>query len=145
MIDPDALPLGLLGHRCQRRAVVRQHDEGVGLLRDRLLDLLRLRVRVRGLEQLEVDVVVLVGGRLGVLRDRAEPTVVGRGNARDDRDRLAGAASAVVVVSAAVSVVEAESPSSSSPMQAVAPIARTRPARTEIKSRFRDIAYLLVC
>ena len=57
--DRDAGALGLLGDRRQRRAVLGQHDEGVGLLRDRLLDLLRLRVRVGRLEQLEVDVVVL--------------------------------------------------------------------------------------
>ena len=54
--DRDARPLGLLGDRRERRAVLRQHDERVGLLRDRLLDLLSLRVGVRGLEQLEVDV-----------------------------------------------------------------------------------------
>ena len=82
--DRDARLLGLLGDRRERRAVLRQHDERVGLLRDRLLDLLRLRVGVRRLEQLEVDVVVLVGRGLGVLRDRAEPAVVGRRDAGDD-------------------------------------------------------------
>ena len=50
----------------------------------------------------------------------------------------------VVPVSPAAAVVDAES-SSSSPMQAVTPIASTNPAATEMNSRFRDIAYLLVC
>ena len=82
--DRDAGLLGLLGDRRQRRAVLRQHDERVGLLGDRLLDLLRLRVGVGRLEQLELDVVVLLGRRLGVLGDRAEPAVVGRRHAGDD-------------------------------------------------------------
>ena len=47
--DRDARTLGLLGDRGERRTVLRQHDESVGLLGDRLLDLLSLRVRVRGL------------------------------------------------------------------------------------------------
>ena len=63
--DRDAGPLGLPGDGRQRRAVLGQHDEGVGLLGDGLLDLLRLRVGVGGLEQLEVDVRVLLGLRPG--------------------------------------------------------------------------------
>ena len=53
--------LGLLGDRRQRLTVLRQHDERVRLLGDRLLDLLGLRVGVGRLEQLELDVVVLLG------------------------------------------------------------------------------------
>ena len=40
--DRDARPLGLLGHRGERRAVLREHHQRVRLLRDGLLDLLRL-------------------------------------------------------------------------------------------------------
>ena len=51
----------------------------------------------------------------------------------------------VVAVSPVVAAVVAAESSSSSPMQAVTPIASTNPAATEMNSRFRDIAYLLVC
>ena len=70
----------LLGDRRERGAVLGQDDEGVRLLRDRLLDLLRLRVGVGGLEQLELDVVVL---------RRPRPARSSRSR-RASRDRSAG-------------------------------------------------------
>ena len=87
--DRDTRRLGPPGDRGQRGAVLRQDDERVRVLRDRLLDLLRLGVGVRGLEQGELDVVVGVGCGLRVLRDRPEPAVIGGRDARDDRHRLA--------------------------------------------------------
>jgi hypothetical protein len=80
--SPSARP----GSARHRPAAARR---GVGLLRDRLLDLLGLRVGVGRLEQAELDVVVLSAACLRVLGDRAEPAVVGRRDARDDLDLLA--------------------------------------------------------
>ena len=60
-----AMPALRLAERQEERsAVLRQDDERVGVLRDRLLDLLGLGVGVGGLEEGELDVVVRVGGSL---------------------------------------------------------------------------------
>ena len=87
--DRDAGLHRLLGDRRELVTVVGQHDEHVGLLVDDGLDLRGLAVGVGRLEQAELDVVDGIGGLLRLGRDLAEPAVIGRRHAGDDRHGLA--------------------------------------------------------
>ena len=87
--DRDAGLHRLQRHRCEGVALVRQHDERVGLGRDQGLDLVGLGGRVgHALGQLERDALELVRLLAGVLGDGGHPAVVGTRRAERDGDRL---------------------------------------------------------